>query len=296
MVPHLVFLVSYSLSLQLTAPKSLGWPEPDSSLRQVTQQPPSLHPSILMRPHSHPIPPFLFCCTLDSSRNVGLSPSLAATCLSLPSSLFNMYSLSNAHTYTHIFTLPYPAIIVFFSSFLCLKSFLYFSQSPFSPPSTECYRCVCVAFVAQLTAIQKPLLACHHCNVPRRRCTRTNLSSMEPALRKSPFILRRWLSPLKELVERWPNTHVYTYLGVPLCQSVFLDELCAYICLCQCITLFPSVKLHIYVCQGEFIAGCRAAAAAVGAELARLIITPKLSTYRPHIVQGDPRESNCNGG
>ncbi len=166
---RLLFFGLLFLSLQLTAPKSQVWPELDSSLYQVTQHPTSLHPSISTRP-TQPLLPFI-------SLRAGFILELgrdASPCLPLSD--------------THIFTLPFLFHNCLFP--FLPQPFLYFSQSLFSPPSTERYQRVCVAFVAQLTAIQKPLLACHRCDVVRRRCTRTNLSSVEPAFRKSLFILR----------------------------------------------------------------------------------------------------------
>lgn len=159
---------------QLTAPKSQVWPELDSSLYQLTQHPTSLmHPA---RRGPHGLSFSFISLYTGFILEVCLRPNASPW---LP--LYSSCLLSQTHTPQTFSRCRSSSIIVFFFSVL-------FSISFFPPPPTERYRRVCVAFVAQLTAIQKPLLACHHCDVVRRRCTRTN--SVMPAFRKSMLIRR----------------------------------------------------------------------------------------------------------
>lgn len=152
----------------------------------MTQHPTSLHPSISTRPTQSLLPFMSFHAGFILDRR----PVSELGCNASPLVfLFIQRVLSLKHipqTFPRCLSSP---VIVFFLPPPSLPS-LYFSQSLFSPPSTERYWRVFEAFVTQLTTIQKPLLACHRCDVVRRKCTRTNLSSVEPALRKPPFILR----------------------------------------------------------------------------------------------------------
>lgn len=180
--PHfLLFSGLLFLSLQLTAPKSWVLQDLDSSLHQVTQHPTSLHPSI----STQPTQPLLPIIPLGTGFIVDCRP------VSEPgwsSSIQHFLSFSQKHT-AKIFTPPFRFHNCLFLPSPVLAVSLLFSIS-FSPQSTERYRRVCVDFVALLTAIQKPLLACHRCDVVRQRSTRTNLSSMEPAFRESLFFLK----------------------------------------------------------------------------------------------------------
>lgn len=161
---HLLFIfVLLFLSLQPAAPKSWVLLELDSSLHQVTQHPTSLQPSILTRP-TQPLLPI-------SSPGAGFI-SARARCLSLSPSIQHVLSLKHKHTHTHthttnLFTLPFPFHnCVFLPSSVLAVSLLF--SIPISPQSTERCRHICVDFVAWLTAIQKPLLACHRRDVVRR--------------------------------------------------------------------------------------------------------------------------------
>lgn len=140
--------VSYFSFLQLTAPKSQVWLELDSSLYLVTQHPPSLHSSILTWP-TQPLFPFISLCAgfILGCPSVSKLRCNQSPCLPL----YSACSLSLKQTAQALSRCLFLFIIVLFlflpQPFLCL------SQSPFSSPSTKRYQRVCVAFVAQLTAV-----------------------------------------------------------------------------------------------------------------------------------------------
>lgn len=142
--------VSYFSFLQLTAPKSQVWLELDSSLYQVTQHPPSLHSSISTWP-TQPLFPFISlpagfisgCPSVSELRcNQSPCPPLYSAC-SLSLSQTDSTGIVMVPFPLHNCPLPLPS-----SAFSLL-----FSISFFPSPSTKRYQRVCVAFVAQLTAV-----------------------------------------------------------------------------------------------------------------------------------------------
>lgn len=100
----------------------------------------------------------------------------------------SLFSTIQKHTKNTILLFLFPCCNchLLFSAVLAfsLLSTVCFS---FFPSHQQSVISVCVAFVAQLAEIQKPLLACRYSDVVRRRRTRTNLSSVKPALRKKKF-------------------------------------------------------------------------------------------------------------
>lgn len=156
------------------------WVDADRLFHQVTQHPPSLHPSISLWPTQ----PFLLLIPLRAEFifTVRVCRQAQVQLMSLSLSLFSTIQKHTKNTVL-LFLFSFCNCHLLFSAVLAfsLLSTVFFSLFPSHQQSVIS---VCVAFVAQLAEIRKPLLACRYSDVVRRRRTRTNLSSVKPALRE----------------------------------------------------------------------------------------------------------------